>query len=178
MNAARILLWNKQRNLLQPKNKYCCTPCKSNQILDRICAYKKKCVVVRSTNVSKFHSIEVNVLSNPSDSIRFECICILNACACPCTQISFHPTIFYVVTRSTAQHSTHSHMTFTTAYYPLCSSMLAMQFLALCNSSSIHFRLMVYQKWISFVCDTNILVRKLQFGQVPSNLLGQDEEVF
>lgn len=37
---------------------------------------------------------------------------------------------------------------------------------------------MVYQKCIPLACDTNILARKFRIGQVPTNLFGQDEEVF
>lgn len=133
------------------------------------------CCVAHSSNVSKFHSIEVNVLSNTSDSIRFKCILLH-------TRVRVHTNFIspnHIFCCGTAQHSSHSHTSFTTAYYPLCSRHVRHAISRpICNSSTIHFRLMVYQKCIPFSCDTNILARKFQIGQAPSNLLGQDEEVF
>lgn len=182
MNEARIILPDKQRYALWSKNKYrCALQLQSNDgvILDRICAYKKECVVAHSSNVSKFHAIEVNVLSHSSDSICLECIVYYCRRTFVYTNISPNH-IFCCDTHSPAQHSTVHIRIYRTLQHIIlfAQGMLAMQFLALCNSSSIHFRLMVYQKCIPYACDTNIRARKFRIGQVPSDLLGQDEEVF
>lgn len=112
-NEARILLWDNHRNS------------QSNVILDRICAYKKECVVAHSSNVSKFHAIEQSKWQHPLWMY-------ITAGACPCTQISFYPTIFLL------WHSQHSTAQQTLAYAAHCSSILSslLKACSSCNFSS------------------------------------------
>lgn len=102
-NEARILLWDNHPNS------------QSNVILDRICAYKKECVVAHSSNVSKFHAIE-------QSKWQYPLWMYINYCRRVSMYTNFIlPNHIFVVTL-TAQHSKRSHMPHTAvAYYPLCS---------------------------------------------------------
>lgn len=75
-----------------------CLQCQAspNFTLDQICAYKEKCVYAQSSNVSIFHSIPwkwMNEWSNPSNSVRFECV-VSYCCMCAYTNFNSPNHIF------------------------------------------------------------------------------------